>query len=87
MLRFLRKYSSSIGIKVLYGVLALLFIGWGVGAIGGSAGRTSPWCTAGDQPRDLEQAKAALSRQYEQLLRGRADSCAAWTCPARRSIS
>ena len=35
MLRFLRKYSSSIGVKILYGVLAALFVIWGVGAIGG----------------------------------------------------
>jgi len=74
MLRFLRKYSSSIGIKVLYGVLALLFIGWGVGAIGGE--RRQDVAVVHGQAisrRDLEQATAALSRQYEQLLRGRAD--------------
>jgi len=74
MLRFLRKYSSSIGIKVLYGVLALLFIGWGVGAIGGE--RRQDVAVVHGQAisrRDLEQAKEALTRQYEQLLRGRAD--------------
>src|SRR2546425_1394189 len=74
MLRFLRKYSSSIGIKVLYGVLALLFIGWGVGAIGGE--RRQDVAVVHGQAisrRDLEQATAALNRQYEQLLRGRAD--------------
>src|SRR5947207_4808864 len=74
MLRFLRKYSSSIGIKVLYGVLALLFIGWGVGAIGGE--RRQDVAVVHGQAisrRDLEQATEALTRQYEQLLRGRAD--------------
>src|SRR3990172_389112 len=35
MLRFLRKYSRSTGVKILYGVLAALFVVWGVGAIGG----------------------------------------------------
>ena len=35
MLRFLRKYSSSTGIKILYGLLAALFVIWGVGAVGG----------------------------------------------------
>src|SRR5438874_297594 len=35
MLRFLRKYSNSTGIKILYGLLAGLFIVWGVGAVGG----------------------------------------------------
>src|SRR5437773_10358384 len=74
MLRFLRKYSSSAGIKILYGVLAALFILWGVGAIGGE--RRQDVARLHGQAitrRDLEQAKAALSRQYEQLLRGRAD--------------
>src|SRR6059058_1834498 len=35
MLRFLRKYSSSIGVKILYGLLAALFILWMGGGIGG----------------------------------------------------
>src|SRR5881628_2229768 len=74
MLRFLRKYSSSVGIKVLYGVLALLFIGWGVGAIGGER-RQDVAVVYGQaiSRRDLEQATAMLTRRYEQLLRGRAD--------------
>ncbi len=74
MLRFLRKYSSSTGVKSLYAVLALLFILWGVGAIGGE--RRQDVAVVHGQAisrRDLEQAKEALSRQYEQLLRGRAD--------------
>ncbi len=74
MLRFLRKYSSSAGIKILYGVLAALFILWGVGAIGGE--RRQDVAVVHGQAisrRDLEQATASLTRQYEQLLRGRAD--------------
>src|SRR5436309_9253017 len=74
MLRFLRKYSSSIGIKVLYGVLALLFVGWGVGAIGGERRQDVAVVHGQAISRlDLEQAKEALTRQYDQLLRGRAD--------------
>src|SRR5439155_5532819 len=74
MLRFLRKYSSSAGIKILYGVLAALFILWGVGAIGGER-RQDVAVVYGQaiSRRDLEQATASLTRQYEQLLRGRAD--------------
>ena len=74
MLRFLRKYSSSTGVKILYGVLAALFILWGVGAIGGER-RENVAVVYGQaiSRRDVEQATAALTRQYEQLLRGRPD--------------
>src|SRR5947209_20287608 len=71
MLRFLRKYSTSTAIKILYGVLAALFVLWGVGAIGGE--RRQDVAVVHGQAisrRDLEQATAALTRQYEQLLRG-----------------
>src|SRR6266566_2914980 len=74
MLRFLRKYSSSIGVKVLYGLLAALFILWMGGGIGGE--RRQDVAVVYAQVithRDLEQATALLTRQYEQLLRGRAD--------------
>src|SRR6266481_1332257 len=74
MLRFLRKYSSSTPIKILFAVLSALFVLWGVGAIGGER-RQDVAVVYGDaiSRRDLEQATAALTRQYEQLLRGRAD--------------
>ena len=74
MLRFLRKYSSSTGVKILYGLLAALFILWGVGAIGGER-RENVAVVYGQaiSRRDVEQATAALTRQYEQLLRGRPD--------------
>src|SRR3989442_7939338 len=74
MLRFLRKYSSSIGVKIVYGLLAALFILWMGGGIGGER-RQGVAVVPGQaiSRRDLEQATAALNRQYEQLLRGRAD--------------
>jgi len=71
MLRFLRKYSSSAGIKILYGVLAGLFVLWGVGAIGGE--RRQDVAVVHGQAisrRELEQATAALARRYEGMLRG-----------------
>src|SRR2546429_9775682 len=74
MLRFLRKYSSSIGVKILYGLLAALYILWMGGGIGGE--RRQDVAVVYAQVithRDLEQATALLTRQYEQLLRGRAD--------------
>src|SRR2546427_5969725 len=72
MLRFLRKYSTSTAIKILYGVLAALFVLWGVGAIGGER-RQDVAVVRGQviSRRDLEQATEALTRRYEQLLRGR----------------
>src|SRR5437867_4269527 len=74
MLRFLRKYSSSIGVKILYGLLAALFILWMGGGIGGER-RLDVAVVYGEaiSRGDLEQATAALTRRYEQLLRGRTD--------------
>jgi peptidyl-prolyl cis-trans isomerase D len=71
MLRFLRKYSSSTGIKVLYGVLAALFIIWGVGAVGGE--RVDVVARVhGDtiSRRELDLATALLQRRYEELMHG-----------------
>jgi peptidyl-prolyl cis-trans isomerase D len=71
MLRFLRKYSSSTGIKILYGVLAALFVIWGVGAVGGE--RVDVVARVQGETisrRDLERATAALQRRYDEMLRG-----------------
>src|SRR5207247_1383542 len=74
MLRFLRKYSSSIGVKILYGLLAALFILWMGGWIGGERRQDVAVVYAQViSHQDLEQATTALTRRYEQLLRGRAD--------------
>ena len=74
MLRFLRKYSSSIGVKILYGLLAALFILWMGGGIGGERRQDVAVVYAQViSHQDLEQATTALTRRYEQLLRGRAD--------------
>src|SRR5262252_7395161 len=81
MLRFLRKYSSSTGIKILYGVLAALFVIWGVGAIGGErvdvVARVQGVTIT---RRDLDLATAALQRRYEQMLRGQ------WSPELARSL-
>src|SRR5690242_832841 len=71
MLRFLRKYSNSTFIKVLYGVLALLFVIWGVGAMGGQKADAIATVHGEQISRSqLERTAAVLQRQYEQLLRG-----------------
>src|SRR5215475_3769608 len=64
MLRYLRKYSNSTGIKILYAVLAGLFIIWGVGAIGGERVDV----VARVQGQTI--TRAALQRRYDELLRG-----------------
>src|SRR5262249_10166782 len=71
MLRFLRKYSSSTGIKILYGVLAALFVIWGVGAAGGHG--AAAVAKAPGEPtsrRELDRAAALLQRRYEEALKG-----------------
>src|SRR5205814_8331503 len=74
MLRFLRKYSSSIGVKILYGLLAALFILWMGGGIGGERRQGVAVVYAqGISHQDPEQATTAPTRRYEQPLRGRAD--------------
>src|SRR5262249_1832937 len=72
MLRFLRKYSSSTGIKILYGVLAALFVVGGVGAVGGE--RVDVIATVHGDPitrRELQKATAVLQRRYEEMMRDR----------------
>src|SRR5262245_59549909 len=71
MLRFLRRYSDSTGIKILYGVLALLFIVWGVGAVRGE--RVDMVARVRGETitrRELDRATAVLQRRYEEMLRG-----------------
>src|SRR5580765_500404 len=72
MLRFLRKYSSSTGIKILYALLAGLFIIWGVGVIGGGEHMDVVARVHGETNtrQQLDMASAALQRRYEEMLRG-----------------
>lgn len=70
MLRFLRKYSNSVGIKILYGLLAGLFIVWGVGAVGGNRREVVARVEGRDiTGRDVDRATALLQRRYEELLK------------------
>jgi peptidyl-prolyl cis-trans isomerase D len=81
MLRFLRKYSSSTGIKILYAVLALLFVIWGVGAVGGE--RVDVVARVhGDtiSRRALDRQTVLVQKQYEQMLHGK------WSPELARSI-
>ncbi len=70
MLKQLRRFHSSLANRILYSVLALAFIGWGVGTFG----RSSVDVVAEVQGtritrRDLDRETALLQRRYEQLFK------------------
>ena len=72
MLRFFRKYSSSTGVKALYAVLALLFVIWGVGAVGGQRVDVVARVHGETITRnEVERATAAMQRQYEAMFKGK----------------
>lgn len=73
MLRSVRKYSSSVGVKILYGLLASSFIIWGVGAatLGGSSiGSVAQVYDERISSRDLDAETELLRRRFDQLLQG-----------------
>jgi peptidyl-prolyl cis-trans isomerase D len=71
VLQSLRKYSNSTGVKILYALLALLFVVWGVGAFGGSSvDLVAEVQGARVTKQDLDRQTAQLQRRYEQLLKG-----------------
>src|SRR5579871_2903618 len=72
MLNTFRKYSSSTGVKILYAVLALAFVIWGVGAVG-MGQRMDVVAKVYGAPisqREVDRATAALQRRYEELFKG-----------------
>jgi peptidyl-prolyl cis-trans isomerase D len=72
MLRFLRKYSNSAGIKILYAVLAALFVVWGVGAVGGERVDIVARVHGEDiTKRELDRTTAVLQRRYEEMFKDR----------------
>src|SRR5262245_32727041 len=71
MLKFIRKYRGSTLEKILFGLLAALFVIWGVGSFGGA--RVDAVATVHGQAitrRDLDRATALLTRRYEEMLKG-----------------
>jgi len=76
MLAQLRKFHSSTATKVLYAVLALSFVGWGVGTVGLS--RMSALDVVAEvhgeriTRRQLDDQTAALQRRFQDLVRGAA---------------
>jgi peptidyl-prolyl cis-trans isomerase D len=71
VLNQLRRFHGSMANRVLYGVLALAFIGWGVGTFGSeSVDIVAEVHGTRITRRDLDREAQMLQRRYEQLLRG-----------------
>ena len=70
MLKQLRRFHSSLANRILYSVLALAFIGWGVGTFGQS-GVDVVAEVHGTRitRRELDRETALLQRRYEQLFK------------------
>jgi len=71
MLRFLRKYSSGTGIKILYGVLAGLFVIWGSGRSARAGRRRRAGARRPDHPAPARARHRILQRRYEEMMRDR----------------
>jgi peptidyl-prolyl cis-trans isomerase D len=71
VLNSLRKYSTSVPVKILYGLLALSFLIWGVGAVGMS--RVDVVAEVhGDRitRQQLDTETGMLQRRFEEMLKG-----------------
>jgi peptidyl-prolyl cis-trans isomerase D len=70
VLKQLRRFHSSLANRILYSVLALAFIGWGVGTFGQS-GVDVVAEVHGTRitRRELERETAMLQRRYEQIFK------------------
>lgn len=73
MLKNLRKYSSSRGVKILYALLAISFIGWGVG-VSRQQHLEVVAQVHGERitRRQLDDQTAMLQRRFQEMLRGAA---------------
>ena len=71
VLNQLRRFHGSIANRILYAVLALAFIGWGVGSFGDqSVDVVAEVHGTRITRRDLDREAALLQRRYEQMLKG-----------------
>lgn len=71
MLKNIRKYSSSRGVKLLYALLAISFIGWGVGVT--QQQQLDVVATVRGERitrRQLDDQTAILQRRFQEMLRG-----------------
>jgi peptidyl-prolyl cis-trans isomerase D len=71
VLKQLRRFHGSLANRLLYGFLALAFIGWGVGTFGDeTVDVVAEVHGTRITRRDLDRETQMLQRRYEQLLRG-----------------
>jgi peptidyl-prolyl cis-trans isomerase D len=71
VLKNLRKYSSSRGVKVLYALLAISFVGWGIGVT--NSDRLDVVAQVHGERitrRELDDQTAMLQRRLQEMLRG-----------------
>src|SRR5262245_49332865 len=71
MLQVIRRYRGSTLEKILFGLLAALFVIWGVGSMGGA--RVDVVARVHGAPisrRELDHATAALQKRYEDMMKG-----------------
>ncbi len=71
MLKNLRKYSSSRGIKALYALLAISFVGWGIGVT--NSDRVDVVAQVHGERitrRQLDDQTTLLQRRFQEMLRG-----------------
>jgi len=73
VLKNLRKYSSSRGVKILYALLAISFIGWGVG-VSRQSHLDVVAQVHGERitRRQLDDQTMMLQRRFQEMLRGAA---------------
>src|SRR5262245_15066237 len=71
MLRFIRRYRGSTLEKILFGLLAALFVIWGVGSFGGArVDMVAQVQGSTITRRELDRASAQLQRRYEEMMKG-----------------
>jgi len=66
----LRRFHSSTAIKVLYTLLAVTFVWWGVGSFGATVDTVADVQGTRITRRELDRETALLQRRYEQMLKG-----------------
>jgi len=76
MLAQIRKFHSSTATKILYGILALSFVGWGVGTVGLSSLSALDVVAEvhGERitRRQLDEQTSLLQRRFQDMVRGAA---------------
>jgi len=70
VLNQLRRFHSSTPIKILYTLLAVTFVWWGVGSFGATVDAVADVRGTRITRREVDREAALLQRRYEQMLKG-----------------